>query len=66
MKKALKDTKCHWTESYNDTWNKSNLSSLIEKPSVEVMNKTYENGLGLKIMSVDLNTTEKVGKNKNR
>ena len=66
MKKSLKETKSHWIESYNENWNKSNLSSLIEKPNVEMTNKTYENGLGLKIMSLDLNTTEKVGRNKIR
>ena len=65
MKKSLKETKAHWTESYNETWNKSNLGSLIEKPKVEEVNKNYENGLGLKIMSLDMNTTEKVAKNKN-
>ncbi len=66
MKKSLKETKNHWTESYDQTWNKSTLNSLIEKPTVEEVTKNYENGLGLKIMSLDFNTTEKVIKNKNR
>ena len=64
MKKSLKETKGHWTEEC--TWNKSNLGSLIQKPKEEEVTKNYENGLGLKIMSLDFNTTEKVVKNKNR
>lgn len=32
---------------------------MIHKPEVEHTNKLYEKGLALKIMSLDLNTTEK-------
>lgn len=66
MKKSLKETKAHWDVPYNETWNKSQLSSLIEKPKEEEVGKNYENGLGLKIMSLDFNTTEKVRRNSHR
>lgn len=66
MKKSLKETKAHWDVPYNESWNKSGLSSMIEKPKVEEVSKNYENGLGLKIMSLDFNTTEKVIKNSKR
>lgn len=66
MKKSLKETKGHWTEPYDQTWNKSTMSHIIEKPKVEEVTKNYENGLGLKIMSLDFNTTEKVIKNQKR
>lgn len=42
------------------------MSHIIEKPKVEEVTKNYENGLGLKIMSLDFNTTEKVIKNQKR
>ena len=66
MKKSLKETKQFWTDSYNDKWNKSNLSSLIVKPESHQTSSIYEKGLGLKIMSLDFNSTEAVQKNKNR
>lgn len=66
MKKSLKETKSHWTDSYNQKWNQSTLGSLISKPKVEETNIVYEKGLGLKIMSLDFNTTETVHKNKNK
>jgi len=53
----LKETKEHWEESYNQKWQKSNLSQMITKPSVEATNQLYEKALTLKIMSLDLNTT---------
>lgn len=59
LKKSLKETKQFWEEGYNDKWQKSNLSGMITKPSVEQTNTLYEKGLALKIMSLDLNTTEK-------
>ncbi|CAM6002425.1 unnamed protein product [Sphagnum balticum] len=59
LKKSLKETKAHWEEGYNDKWGKSGLSQLITKPSLDETNKLYEKGLALKIMSLDLNSTEK-------
>ena len=59
LKKSLKETKQHWQEGYDEKWQKSNLSSMIRKPELEETNKLYEKGLALKIMSLDLNTTEK-------
>jgi hypothetical protein len=35
------------------------MSQLISKPDFNETNKLYEKGLALKIMSLDLNTTEK-------
>jgi len=32
MKKSLKQTKEHWTQSYDNKWNQSTLGSLIQKP----------------------------------
>lgn len=66
MKKSLKETKSFWTDSYNDKWNKSTLGSLIQKPETNNVSQVYEKGLGLKIMSLDFNSTEAVYKNKNR
>ena len=59
LKKSLKETKDFWKEGYNQKWEKSNLSSMISKPDSQETNKVYEKGLALKIMSLDLNTTEK-------
>ena len=59
LKKSLKETKQFWQEGYDQKWEKSNLSSMISKPEVEQTNTLYEKGLALKIMSLDLNTTEK-------
>ena len=59
MKKSLKETKQHWEEGYDEKWQKSNLSSIIKKPELTETNSLYEKGLALKIMSLDLNTTEK-------
>ena len=59
LKKSLKETKQHWEEGYNQKWQKSNLSSMISKPESNRTNALYEKGLALKIMSLDLNTTEK-------
>lgn len=59
LKKSLKETKQHWQEGYNDKWQKSSLSSMIKKPEVSDTTTLYQKGLALKIMSLDLNTTEK-------
>ena len=66
MKKSLKETKSFWTDSYDQKWNTSNLGSLIQKPESNSVSQVYEKGLGLKIMSLDFNSTEAVHKNKNR
>lgn len=66
MKKSLTNTKEHWGESYDQKWNNSNLSSMVTKPKAEEVGAYYEKGLALKIMSLDLNTTEKSSKNKDR
>lgn len=58
LKKSLKGTKEHWGEGYDSKWQKSCLSSMISKPDYESTNALYEKGLALKIMSLDLNTTE--------
>lgn len=63
MKKSLTNTNDIWNKSYEDKWNKSNLSGLIQKPEQSKSDELYEKGLTLKIMSLDLNTTE-VCKNK--
>jgi hypothetical protein len=34
MKKSLTETKAHWTTTYDQKWNTSNLSHLIKKPLV--------------------------------
>ena len=57
LKKSLKETKEHWQQGYDEKWQKSNLSQMIQKPDSETTNKLYEKGLALKIMSLDLNTT---------
>ena len=42
------------------------MGSLIVKPELESTSNVYNKGLGLKIMSLDLNSTEGLSKNKNR
>lgn len=59
LKKSLKETKQHWEEGYDSKWQKSTLSQMISKPEVDETNKLYEKALALKIMSLDLNSTEK-------
>lgn len=66
MKKSLTKTKDHWGESYEQKWANSTLSSLINKPKTEEVGQYYEKGLALKIMSLDMNTTEASNKNQNR
>jgi hypothetical protein len=66
MKKSLRETKSHWTDSYDKKWTDSNLGNLVNKPKLEETSQIYEKGLGLKIMSLDFNTTETVQKNKHR
>jgi hypothetical protein len=63
MKKSLTNTNEIWNKSYEDKWKTSNLSTLIDKPVQGKSDELYEKGLTLKIMSLDLNTTE-VCKNK--
>ena len=63
MKKSLTKTNQIWNKSYEDKWNTSNLSGLIQKPEQNKSDELYEKGLTLKIMSLDLNTTE-VAQNK--
>lgn len=41
MKKSLKETKAHWTQSYENKWNQSTLGSLIQKPQAEEVNQIY-------------------------
>jgi len=41
MKKSLKETKQFWQEVYSEKWEKSNLSSLINKPDVAQANTLY-------------------------
>lgn len=63
MKKSLTSTNEIWNKSYEDKWKNSNLSGLVSKPEQLKSDELYEKGLTLKIMSLDLNTTE-VCKNK--
>ena len=66
MKKSLTKTKDHWGETQEKKWANSTLSSLINKPDPGKVEEFHEKGLALKIMGLDLNTTEKSYKNKNR
>lgn len=66
MKKSLKETKSFWTDSYDEKWAKSSLGSIISKPESQGVSQIYEKGLGLKIMSLDFNTTEAVHKNRGK
>lgn len=58
MKKSLTATNEIWNKSYEDKWKNSNLSGLVSKPEQSKSDELYEKGLTLKIMSLDLNTTE--------
>ena len=57
MKTSIRETKSHWTDSYDKKWTESNLGNLVTRPKVEEISQVYEKGLGLKIMSLDFNTT---------
>jgi hypothetical protein len=34
LKKSLKETKQHWQEGYDEKWQKSTLSQMIQKPEL--------------------------------
>jgi len=61
IKKAEVSTSSFWTTSSQDKWTASNLSQLFKQPDAEKVNTLAEKTLALKIMSLDLNTSEKSG-----
>jgi len=60
IKKAETATASLWQTSSQDKWATSNLSQLWKQPDADKMSTLAEKTLALKIMSLDLNSTEKV------
>jgi len=60
MKRSNTKTSDHWGHTYDEKWNKSTLGSILNKPNSQQVKDHYEKGLSLKIMSLDLNTTDKI------
>jgi len=58
LKKAEVSTPSFWQTSMKDKWTASNLSQLFMQPDSEKVQNLAEKTLALKIMSLDLNTTE--------
>eukprot|EP00828_Plagiopyla_frontata_P040849 TRINITY_DN5651_c0_g1_i2.p3 TRINITY_DN5651_c0_g1~~TRINITY_DN5651_c0_g1_i2.p3 ORF type:complete len:158 (-),score=26.60 TRINITY_DN5651_c0_g1_i2:177-650(-) len=56
----------HWNSSYEQKWADSSLSQLLKKPDDKSVRTEYEKTLALKIMSLDLNTTEKTAYSQNK
>jgi len=61
IKKAEVSTSSFWQTSMKDKWSASNLSQLFKQPDSAQVQNLAERTLALKIMSLDLNTTEKTG-----
>lgn len=61
IKKAEAGTATFWQNSMQDKWNASSLSTLFNQPDSEKVQNLAEKTLALKIMSLDLNSTEKTG-----
>jgi nucleoid DNA-binding protein len=64
IKKAEVSTASFWQTTSQDKWASSNLSQLFKQPNAEKVNTLDEKTLALKIMSLDLNSTEKTGTQK--
>jgi D-mannonate dehydratase len=61
IKKAEVSTASFWQTSMQQKWTASNLSQLFTQPDASKVQILSEKTLSLKIMSLDLNTTEKTG-----
>jgi nucleoid DNA-binding protein len=59
LKKAEVSTSSFWQTSPQEKWTSSNLSQLFAKPDATKVQHLSEKTLALKIMSLDLNSTEK-------
>jgi len=59
IKKSETPTDNFWKTSQKEKWGKSTLSGLFKKPNEEKVQTQAEKTLALKIMSLDLNTSEK-------
>lgn len=59
IKKSETATSSLWQNSSQEKWASSNLSQLWKQPDADKMNTLAEKTLALKIMSLDLNSTEK-------
>jgi len=46
--------------TYDDKWSRSSLSFQLKPPQTELARENYEKRIALKIMSLDLNTTEQI------
>jgi hypothetical protein len=60
MKRSVTPVSTIWKTSYNKTFAKSTLGSLIQKPNHEVVSTLNEKTLALKMMSLDLSSSGKL------
>ena len=60
MRKSDAHTSEHWKNTYADKWTKSQLSTLLKPQDDIKVRENYERTVALKILSLDLNTSEKV------
>lgn len=61
IKKAEVATSTFWQNTMQQKWSASNLSTLLKQPDPEKVQTLAEKTLALKIMSLDLNSTEVTG-----
>lgn len=66
IKKAVTPTSSFWKTTPEQKWAKSTLSSLFKVPNVAAVQTLNEKTLALKIMSLDLNSTEKTTTSKTK
>jgi hypothetical protein len=66
IKKSEAPTATFWKTSFQDKWAKSTLSGLFKKPDDDKVQKLAEKTLALKIMSLDLNSSEKTSVAQNK
>lgn len=59
IKKSVATTSSFWNTTYQEKWGQSTLSNLYQVPDTHKVLKMNDKTLALKILSLDMNTTEK-------
>jgi len=59
LKKSEIPTSHHWKRNHQEEFKKTSLGTMLKKPPTDKVHDEYQKTLTLKIMSLDLNTTEK-------
>lgn len=60
MRQSDQPTREHWEKSRQTKWEQSKMSTLLTKPNYQQVDNNFQKSLALKIMSLDLNSTEQV------